>query len=212
MKKRVNHWEKGKIEIWRGIVFAIWLLSLAIVMNYVVGNYSNIRKGTVVQDLILDNIPTLNLGGLFIWGIFLFIAVLILYPLFFNVTYFPFVLAQLAFLLVIRNCFILLTNTQLPTDHLIINFPPIMNNWNFQNDLFFSGHVAIPFLGFLIFRKEKIKYFFLIGSILMAATVLLTKLHYSIDVFAAFFITYASFQLGKYFLKKRFFNIIPKLE
>jgi len=68
--------------------------------------------------------------------------------------------------------------------------------------MFFSGHVAIKLLNYLLFYDKRVKYFFLISSITMAITVLLTHQHYSIDVFSAFFIAYGSYKIGDYFLKK----------
>ena len=72
----------------------------------------------------------------------------------------------------------------------------------FNNDLFFSGHVAIAFLGFLLFQEKKLKIFFLIATIVMALTVLFMHVHYSIDVFAALFITYSTHEFGKRLFKK----------
>ncbi|MBD3360385.1 hypothetical protein GF366_01130, partial [Candidatus Peregrinibacteria bacterium] len=67
----------------------------------------------------------------------------------------------------------------------------------FENDLFFSGHTAVPFLAFLVFKESKIfKWVMFAGSILMAITVLLMHVHYSIDVFAAFFITYGIYSIS----------------
>lgn len=69
--------------------------------------------------------------------------------------------------------------------------------------MFFSGHTAIPFLGFLVFYEDKfMRYFCLAASVLMGATSLLTHQHYSIDVFSAFFITYATFKMGEWIFKK----------
>ncbi len=73
---------------------------------------------------------------------------------------------------------------------------------DFKNDLFFSGHTAVPFLGFLLFKNRKVKYTFLGASIIMAITVLLMHVHYSIDVFSAFFITYGTFKIGEWLFKK----------
>ena len=59
--------------------------------------------------------------------------------------------------------------------------------------LVFGGGTALtlPFLAFLIMRGRWVKLSFLLLSLLLAASVLLGRMHYSIDVFGAFFITYA---------------------
>jgi len=78
-----------------------------------------------------------------------------------------------------------------------ISAPSFFYFLTYANDLFFSGHVGLPFLGFLIFKDKKIRYFMLSASIILAVTVLLMHVHYSIDVAAAYFITYSIYALGK---------------
>ena len=77
-----------------------------------------------------------------------------------------------------------------PENSLLISF-------FYKNDLFFSAHTGIPFLAFLLFNKDNkwISYFFLISSFIMALTVLFMHVHYSIDVFAAYFITYSIYKV-----------------
>jgi len=54
---------------------------------------------------------------------------------------------------------------------------------NFSNDLFFSGHTAVPFLGYLLFKEEKIRYVFLALSIMMGGVVLL--MHFTIRLMSS---------------------------
>jgi cell division protein FtsW (lipid II flippase) len=94
------------------------------------------------------------------------------------------------------------THLKAPIDAIAIELPWITSHLGFQNDLFFSGHTAVPFLGFLLFKDSNIRYFFLISSIVLGATVLFMHIHYSIDVFSAFFITFGTFKLGEHVFKK----------
>jgi hypothetical protein len=65
------------------------------------------------------------------------------------------------------------------------------------NDLFFSGHTGLPFLIALIFWDHiYIRRLFLVSSVVFGVVVLLAHLHYSIDVFAAFFITYSIYHIS----------------
>lgn len=65
------------------------------------------------------------------------------------------------------------------------------------NDLFFSGHTALPFLMALIFwQNVKLRWAFILLSLFFGSAALLGHLHYSIDVFAAFFITYGIFHIA----------------
>jgi membrane-associated phospholipid phosphatase len=77
---------------------------------------------------------------------------------------------------------------------------------NIYNDLFFSGHVAMTFFCFLIMRKNTkwLKYVILAGCVFEAASVLLMKLHYTIDVIAAPFIAFGIFcGMGKLLEKNK---------
>ncbi|MCK7522598.1 MAG: hypothetical protein MZV64_35395 [Ignavibacteriales bacterium] len=58
-------------------------------------------------------------------------------------------------------------------------------------DLFFSGHTATLFIFISCFRKENYQDNFLTSTIAVAIAVLLQHVHYTIDVFAAVFFTYA---------------------
>ena len=202
MKVKMTRFQKWRFDIKKNsfsICLALGFFLIAAFFTYLAGNYADNFQGAGISDLILDNIPALQLSLLFVVSIFFLMAVLIIYPLFFKVDYLAFVIAQMALLVLIRSFSMILTHMPVPEGAIFVDFPSMINLWNFDNDLFFSGHVAIPFLGYLLFKKSKIRYFFLLGTALMVALVLLTHRHYSIDVFAAFFITYGSY---------RFFNWI----
>jgi membrane-associated phospholipid phosphatase len=71
------------------------------------------------------------------------------------------------------------------------------------NDMFFSSHTGLPFLMSLIFwGNYRLRIFFILASMILAASVLLGHLHYSIDVFAAYFITYTIFHIAQKFFKQ----------
>ncbi|MFA5259145.1 MAG: phosphatase PAP2-related protein [Candidatus Pacearchaeota archaeon] len=199
----------GIFESWKNeisknkkvIFFSILFLILANFSYQIAGEYVDEVAGVQAQDIILDNIPTINLSFLYIYGGILMLGLLIFYPLFFNVKKFHVSLSQLSLLLIIRSFFISLTHLKVPADAVEITIPKLYNLMTFNNDLFFSGHTALPFLGFLMFRKEKIGIFFLILTFVMMITVLFMHFHYSIDVFAALFITYGSFKIGQWLFK-----------
>lgn len=65
-------------------------------------------------------------------------------------------------------------------------------------DLFFSGHTATLFILFLTADDRLFKGIFLLSTIIVAISVLMQHVHYSIDVFAAIFFTYACYQILKF--------------
>jgi len=151
---------------------------------------------------VLDSIPTWDMSYLFVYGLLIIMVVLFAYPLLFNFKKLPYTIFQFSVLIIVRSLFISMTHLKTPAGAILATFPWPFSLVAFTNDLFFSGHTSIPLVGFFVFRDKKIKWFFLIGSFVMAATVLLMHLHYSIDVGAAFFIAYGCYKLGDYLFKK----------
>lgn len=184
------------------ILISFVFLAISLILDYLAGNYVSDVTASAVSDIIIDNTTPINLSFIFVYVYATTILLMFLYPLFKQINKFHVVISQFSLLILIRSFFISLTHLKIPSDAIIIKLPLIFNILFFQNDLFFSGHTAIPFLGFLLFRKEKIGIVFFIISIIMAITVLLMHIHYSIDVFAAFFITYATYHLGGWLFEK----------
>jgi hypothetical protein len=200
---KFKNW-KGKITRRRSfIAFSLIILVVAVTLTYYAGNYvSHKANVTEVSDIILDNLPSINLGPIFVYGFILVISLFFLYPLFLNVRKFPLALFYFGILLAMRAFFMIFTHLQTPSDAIAVDFPGFLDGLNFRNDLFFSGHTAIPFMGFLVFRENKIKYFFLASSVVLGIVVLLMHRHYTIDVLAAFFIAYGTYKIGKFMLNK----------
>jgi hypothetical protein len=195
-------WKRDVSKHKGAITLSFVFLIISLIANYLAGRYVNKKISTSVTDIILDNIPPINLSLLFIYGVATIILVLFIYTLFYKPKEFHIALSQFSLLVFIRSIFITLTHLGLPSDAVILDLPDVYRIFTFQNDMFFSAHTAIPFLGFLIFKKEKIRWFFLLSTIIMALTVLFMHVHYSIDVFAALFITYGSYKIGKWLFKE----------
>jgi len=187
-----------------GWIFLIFALSV----NVVASQYVDAREVLSVGDILLDNIPTYNLHWLNTWGAYIIMVVILIYPIFFKQDKLPFALFTFSFAILIRAGFILLTDIGPPEgffyesvdkfkDHLTGVHRYIASFSLFTNDLFFSGHVTWPFLAFLIYRDTKFfRWLMLCMSFLMAITVLLMHTHYSVDVFAAYFIVYSVYRLS----------------
>lgn len=187
-------------------LFFLFLSLLIMIISYGINftaSYYVMHKAqvTCVSDIILDYLGPFNLNFFYSWVAVFIFFIFIAYPLLFKVKDFLYISIQLSFLIILRSFFIILTHLQTPCNSVSGSFPGIFEIFKFTNDQFFSGHVAFNFLGFLVF-KGRIRYFFLIGSILMAITVLVMHQHYSIDVFAAFFITYGSYKIVNRIFRK----------
>jgi len=185
-------------------VLSIATLFAALVINYWAGMYANLHSSNYVQDIILDNVPLYETKFIFIYGA-LFVVIFVCFLLFFMPRYFPFLLKTAALLVVIRSLFLIMTHLApyperafLPTNHFIGKF-------TFGADLFFSGHTAFPYMLALVYWSNKpLRIIFLITSVVFAASVLLGHLHYSIDVFAAYFITYSVYRISMRFFKEEY--------
>jgi hypothetical protein len=179
------------------ILISLFLFALANIITYLASMHVDTIKAVAVPDLILDNIPTLNLNFIFVYGFYAMIILIIFYVVFFHMKDAHKIILQFSLLMIIRSFFMVLTHLSVPLDaQIVTGVPTFLKGFYFVNDLFFSGHTSVPFLAFLLFRREKMGILFLGISILMAITVLFMHVHYSIDVFAAFFITYGSYKLG----------------
>jgi len=201
-KNKIKKWSK---ELWNHknlIGLSILFLIAALVINYYSGSYVTQKGTAVVSDLILDNIPIFNLNFMFVYGYIFVVGSMIVYPFFFKVKKIHTIIFQISLLIIMRSFFIMLTHLKSPDVGMTFVFPGVLNFLRFRNDLFFSGHTAMPFMAFFVFKESKIKYLFLIESLIMGTVVLLTHEHYSIDVFSAFFITYGTYQIGEWMSKK----------
>jgi hypothetical protein len=199
-------WHEVRTEFFKHhhlILLSLMFFVLAMVGNWYSSAYVDRIPTTSVHDIVLDNLPTMDMDFIFMYGLALIVVVIFFYTAIFRIKEAHIVLSQFGILILIRSFFIILTHLGKPADALELKE---VTWWysllNYNNDLFFSGHTATPFMAFLIFRKEKIGMFFLLMTFVMAFTVLAMHVHYSIDVFSAFFITYGSYTLGRVLLKK----------
>ena len=195
-------WGREFFEYRYLILLSLLIVAAATYLDYLSGVYvSSSANVAAVPDLILDHVGPVDLSFIYVYGYLTLCITLFLYSLVLHIRTLHVVVSQFSFLVMLRAVFVMLTHLQTPADGINAVFPWIFKGISFQNDMFFSGHTAIPFLGFLLF-KGVIRYFFLCGSICLGTVVLLMHLHYSIDVFSAFFITYCCHKIGSVVLEK----------
>jgi hypothetical protein len=181
----------------------ILLFSASIFFNHYAQNYTATHFSNSVSDIILDNIPTKNVDVVFLEGFMIFIA-FVTFLGFHKPARIPFILKASAMFIGIRAFFMILTHLAPPLHTSVVDSQNILEHLlsGSGDDLFFSGHTGFPFLMALIFWENiDLRWIFLATSVFYGGAVLLGHLHYSIDVFSAFFITYGIFNASKYFFK-----------
>lgn len=207
LEKPVSKW-----RYYASLLEAIILFILSVFATHLASRYAEIRASNYVEDIILSNTPVFDFEYIFVQGaigLSLFVVVLCLY---FRKTA-PFLIKAVSFFIIIRAMFVSLTHlgaypTKLSLESSLLDFITT------GNDLFFSGHTGLPFLIALIFWNHVyIRTLFLASSVIFGVIVLLSHLHYSIDVFAAFFITYTIYHMAiKLFHKDyEFFSLEEKI-
>jgi len=195
-------WAREFLACRRLIALSVVLVAVALFADYRCGTYVTATPGAKVPDLILDRFDPIDMSGLFIYGYMALIVSMSAYPLLFRVRTFHIVAIQFALLLTLRSLFMIFTHLETPAGSVPVHFPWFFHGLYFENDMFFSGHTAMPFLGFYLFRYSSLRYVYLVGAIVMGLVVLAMHVHYSVDVLAAYFMTYASYQIGNALLRK----------
>lgn len=187
------------------LVTAFLLLGISYVLEHAANvyelAYSMRPTSTYVGDILLDNLPIVNLNLIIIEGAFISIVVGVLF-VFLRPRYILFSLKALALFIAIRALFVSLTHVGIYPGNVDPGFgffSGIYTYLNFQTGFFFSGHTGLPILMALIFwDRFRIRIAFLALSAVFAAAVLLAHIHYSIDVLAAPFMAYGIFKIAQH--------------
>jgi len=198
----VRTWTRELLQCRHLLALSGVFIAAALFADYQCGVYVTFRPAVKVPDLILDRLPTIDLSFLFTYGYMALIVGMFVYPLFRRIRMLHVVAIQFSLLLIVRSLFMIFTHVGTPEGAVAVHFPGLFSRLYFENDMFFSGHTAMPFLGFYLFRENRLRYVYLVGSIVMGVVVLAMHVHYSIDVFGAFFMTYCSYQMGSALLRK----------
>lgn len=181
------------------VLLGLILLATSLVINFFAGQYADWSASSKVTDIILDHLPVVNVELVFIEGFGLFL-IFVLALVLFEPKRLPFLLKSLALLVGVRSFFIVLTHLGPPVIITAAKLGVVGGKFTFNGDLFFSAHTGIPFLFALIFWRCKVLRWVFVGfSVFFGVIVLLGHLHYSIDVFAAYFITFTIYSIAKYF-------------
>jgi membrane-associated phospholipid phosphatase len=198
--KHKFHWKNKEFQT--DVFLGSLLFILSLLANHFASIYVNKMASNYVTDILLDNLPVVDVDGILVYGALLFF-IFVAGCLFAEPRRLPFVLKSAGLFYLIRSVFIILTHLGPIPVQTPIEIGNILNKIISDNDFFFSGHAGFTFLIALIFWDEKwIRNVSLITSLIFSVSVILGHLHYSIDVFAAFFITYSIFHISQRIFKK----------
>ncbi|TSC64282.1 MAG: hypothetical protein G01um101491_319 [Parcubacteria group bacterium Gr01-1014_91] len=190
-------------------------------VSYVVEHFANVYAfdyslrptSNYVGDLVLDNIPAVDLNFVVINVAIISIVLGTLFVLS-KPRYVLFTLKALALFIIIRAIFISLTHVGIHPDNIAPGlgfFDGIYTYLNFQTGLFFSGHTGLPFLIALIFwDNRRVRNILLVLSLVFAVAVLMAHIHYSIDVLAAPFMAYGIFRIAQFLFPRDYELILEK--
>jgi len=182
------------------VLIGIILLLASLFFNFFASSYATRQASNSVDDILLDKLPVFDVNFIFVNGAVVFVlGILILMII--NIRQIPFILKMTALFVFIRSISVTLTHLAPPSDMITIN-TDMFQKFVFGADLFFSGHVGFPFIFSLAYQYNKyLRNFFIIASLIGATSVILGHLHYSIDVFGAYFISFTIFSLAKNIFK-----------
>lgn len=186
--------------------FIITLFTLAVILFFLTKFlvYVETREGISFNDPILNLFEPIDLT----WLTFTLIYGSLIAAIIYLITkpeklLFAIQLYTLMVILRITAMWLLPLN---PPDKMIMLVDPFVEFFGtgktLTKDLFFSGHTATLFILFLTTNDKALKKVFLLSTVGVAICVLLQHVHYSIDVFAALFFTYASYGIVKLFKQK----------
>ena len=177
-----TYWNDDKFIL--EVLKAFSFLALTIVVNYFAVRYAAAHAGPVVSDLLFEHTARFDTHFVDYYFALYFAAGTLLFSLL-HPQFLLFFLKAIASLILARDFFMNLTELGVPTT------APTLSFFTQGGDLFFSGHTALPFMAALVFWDMRpARYLLMLLCIFMGIEVILGRQHYSIDVFAAPFITY----------------------
>ena len=179
-------------------LFTFLLLGIVIRMLTWYLVYNEHREGVVLDDPILKIITAVNLN-IPIFALIYVSLIVGLITLAFTPEWLLIAIQTYSLTVIFRIILMYVTPLDVPHGSIDLEDPLVFvlgtGGLKLTRDLFFSGHTSTLFILSLTSRSKKLKYIFLISTILVGIFVMLQKVHYSVDVFVAPFVAYSSFKI-----------------
>jgi membrane-associated phospholipid phosphatase len=155
----------------------------------------------MLSDLILDNLPVIDLSliyDIFCLVIFAIVTTYIVHKNDYN--RFPFILLLCGIFFIIRGIFIVLTPFGNPPA--FNGSAPLFNGFSkYELGVYPSGHVGNSFLLLLLVKDKVYRYILLFCLAIIIFSLFLSHGHYSIDILSGLFFAYAIKAFGDKYLK-----------
>ncbi|MDD4972758.1 MAG: phosphatase PAP2-related protein [Bacteriovorax sp.] len=202
MRNRYIYFKSNWHTALRNRYFVVEFLISTVILVFIMLIFSKftifveMRKGIQVNDPVLESFKAIDLTRLIfsmIYGGLLFaLASLVSSP------YRLMILFEAYALMVLTRIVMMFILPLSPPIGMILLQDPFVEFFGtgktLVNDLFFSGHTATMFL-LLLAVPKKLKWIFLIITILVAISVLIQKVHYTVDVLVAPYISFTCYHL-----------------
>ena len=184
----------------RFVIVSILFL-IACIIPYFSSNYiKNHYKPPVVNDFFWNFLPYAPIITISEIIILLSVVYLFYWAYKKNLNYINYAVFLWASFQIIRAGLIILTPLGFPESY--DGLSPIGEGNIFAFGAFPSGHLAYPFITYLITRKKFVLFLTAIGTLAL----LISRAHYSIDIIGAFLLGYCLYHLAEHNLKKYFFK------
>ena len=186
------------------VATGVLFVAASVLFNHFTSAYATVKAGNPVDDIMLSNLPVFNVDFIVNEGMMMFVS-FVAFLLFLEPKRIPFTLKSTAIFYITRATFIAMTHLGPFPERSFLDPKDLLYSLNFGGDYFFSGHTGWPFLIALIFwHNKRVRWIALSASIVFGTSVILGHLHYSIDVFSAFFIAYGIFHIAQNFFPRDF--------
>ncbi len=210
---------KKTLEIWkeffkfsRNLKLTIIIVGLLAILLWIYPKFINIvelRKGFSYQDPILILFCPIDLTALIFVTLYLSVMITVFYlrnkPILLLTG-----ITGYSVLIIFRILAMYLLPLEPPKTMLKLNDPFVQffgTGQMLTKDLFFSGHTSMMFLLVLLVPQKHIRAGLIIGTVIIAVSVILQHVHYCIDVFSAPFFAFTSFSLAKKLMKVRMIDV-----
>jgi hypothetical protein len=176
------------------IIISLFVLVVTMLLFSRFTQFVEMRQGVQLSDPFLSLIPAIDLTwpifSIIYGSIILGLSILLYYP-----ERLVLLFGSYALMVMIRTLMMYLVPLDTPAGMIFLQDPFVslfVTGKTLTRDLFFSGHTATMFLLFLAVPK-KFKTFFFIATLFVGGAVLFQKVHYTIDVVVAPFVSYVSY-------------------